>query len=199
MNLNPLVFRILCRAVTAGSKKHVSYEAPLPNGPKIFASNHPGNIDPGYFYHLMGDPALLIMKWGFDIPVLGRIMRGCGHIPVGDGHSAYSAALNELLKGRNVCIFPEGKLSEPEARPKTGAARLSLQTGHPIIPVGIRHKGRACRTPVGGGKFVKYMPFGTTYIAFGMPIKSPGGNPWSAHCRHWVTDKLMSKIKLLSK
>lgn len=191
MNINRPVFRVLCRIITAGSKKHVSYEHPLPGGPKIFASNHPGNIDPAYFYHLMGNPALLIMKWGFDVPVLGRIMRGCGHIPVGNGHAAYSAALNELLKGRNVCIFPEGKLSEPEVRPKTGAVRLSIQAGVPIVPVGIRHHGRVYRLKI-RGHVVKFMPLGSTRIRFGLP--------WY----HFYRDhnesvrRLMDKIKLLS-
>lgn len=169
MNPNPFIFRFLCRAITIGCKKYISYEAPLPDGSKIFACNHPTNIDPAYFYHKMGDPVMLIMKWGLDVPIAGRIMRGCGHIAVSsNGHSAYCAALNALLSGRNVYICPEGKLSEFNAKPKTGAVRLAIQAGVPIVPVGIRHYGKICSLNIGKNA-VKFAPFGLTRIRFGRP------------------------------
>lgn len=191
--MNLLLFRTLCRIVTAGSRKHIVYELPLPGGPKIFASSHPTNLDPAYFYHLMGDPVLMVMNWGLNIPIIGPIMGKCGFIPVGkDGHAAYALALNALLSGKNVYICPEGKLSGPDAKPKTGAARLSAQSNVPIIPVGIRHEGRIYSIPVGNGKFIKYMPIGTTYITFGAPIYYANSEP------HWVTRRLMQVIKVLS-
>lgn len=194
MNPHPFIFRFLCRAITIGCKKRISYEAPLPDGPTIFASCHPTSLDPAYFYHLMGDPVMLVMKWGLDIPVAGRIMRGCGHIPVtSNGHAAYCAALNALLSGRNVYICPEGKLSEANAKPKTGAVRLAIQAGVPIVPVGIRHYGKARRLNI-GGNIVKFVPFGLTKIRFG--------------CRRYYfwddvncleeTSQLMDEIKRLS-
>ena len=191
--MNLLLFRILCRLVTAGSRKHVVYTCPIPTGQKIFASNHPSNIDPAYFYHLMDDPVLMIMNWGMDIPIIGPIMRGCGFIPVGkDRHAAYSAALNALLSGRNVYICPEGKLSGPDAKAQTGAARLAIQTGFPIIPVGVRHEGRVYSIPVGNGRFIKYMPFGETHIKFGNRMYVYGKGA------HFMTKQLMGGIARLS-
>lgn len=195
MNPHPLIFRFLCRAITIGCKKHVSYEAPLPDCPTIFASNHPTNIDPAYFYHLMDDPVMLVMKWGLNIPVVGRVMRGCGHIGVSNnGHAAYCAALNALLSGRNVYICPEGKLSEANAKPKTGAVRLAIQAGVPIVPVGIRHYGKIRSLKI-GGNVVKFVPFGLTKIRFGLLL------PCYHYCDNHseATGHLMYRIRELSK
>lgn len=194
-----LLFRLLCLLVTSGSRKTIVYACPLPDCPKIFASSHPSNIDPAYFYHLMDDPTLLMMNWGMDIPILGTIMRKCNFIPVGeDGHAAYCMALNTLLYGRNVYICPEGKLSGPGTKAKTGAARLAIQTGYPIIPVGIKHQGKIYCIPIGNGRHVKFMPFGETRISFGIPMESrlAFGNAQRAH---WMTERLMKIIKELSK
>ena len=145
----------------------------------------------------MDDPALMIMDWGFDLPIIGRIMRECDFIPVGkDRHAAYCSALNALFSGRNVYICPEGKLSGPDARAKTGAARLAIQTGYPIIPVGIRHEGKVYSIPAGGGKHIKYMPIGKTYIKFGKPMYelTYGDTKYA----HQMTAKLMQTIARLS-
>lgn len=198
VNPYPLILRGLCRAVTSGCHKHVSYEMdyPLPPGPKVFASGHPTNIDPAYFYHLMGDPVIMLMNWGFGVPLVGRVMRRCEFIPVGkDGHQAYAAALNALLLGRSVYICPEGKLSNDGAPAKTGAVRLSLKTGHPIIPIGIRHEGRVYFLSVGGGNTIRFVPFGHTYINFGEPFHP---ELYRDHDIHWMTRRLMQLIKVLS-
>lgn len=194
MNSYPLL-KALCRVLTIGVRKHVTYELPLPPSPLIFACAHPTNIDLAYVVHLMDDPIALVMQWGLDVPIVGSLMRDCGFIPVGrDGRSAFSAALNALLKGKNVYICPEGKLSGPDSVPKTGAARLSEKTNVPIAPVGIRHEGRVCSIPVGNGRFVKYMPFGHTYITFGAPFYGRG-----MHLDpQFVTRRLMQIIKALS-
>ena len=204
MSLYVSLFRALCVIITAGSRKTIVYEhsiplgGNLPAGPKIFASNHPSNVDPAYFYHLMDNPALMIMDWGMNVPLVGPLMRECGFISVGkDGHAAYSLALNALLSGRNVYICPEGKLSGPGTKPKTGAARLAIQTGYPIIPIGIRHQGRIYSIPIGNGRFVKYMPFGETHITFGEPMyaRLAFGDTRRAH---WMSERLMQIIKVLS-
>jgi 1-acyl-sn-glycerol-3-phosphate acyltransferase len=74
----------------------------------------------------------------------------------GKGRAAFDAAHRRLLRGRSVALFPEGDLSPPEGgflAPRTGAARLALLTGAPIIPIGIylpRERSRPIVSTVGG-------------------------------------------------
>ena len=121
----------------------VFWQAPFPAGPKLIVANHPSTTDPFYLGLLSHQPiSLLIIESLFLIPVFGAFLRWSGHIPVvpGKGRAAFDAAHRRLLRGRSVAIFPEGDLSPAEGgccRPRTGAARLALLTGVPIIPVGV--------------------------------------------------------------
>ena len=96
-------------------------------------------------------------------PVVRWLMWACRVIPVdrSAGHDAYLAAVEELRAGEVVGIYPEATISRSfEIKElKTGAARMSLEAGVPIIPSivwgsqriwpkgGARHLGRT-RTPV---------------------------------------------------
>ncbi len=78
----------------------------------------------------------------FKVPVFGACLRRMGHVPVvpGEGHTAVEAAQALLKAGRTVAIFPEGAISPLDGgfhQPRTGAARLALSTGVPVIPVGV--------------------------------------------------------------
>jgi 1-acyl-sn-glycerol-3-phosphate acyltransferase len=56
-----------------------------------------------------------------------------------------------LLSGRSVGIYPEGTVNRDPSRllaGRGGAARLSLETGAPIVPVGIRFPGVASGAPI---------------------------------------------------
>jgi 1-acyl-sn-glycerol-3-phosphate acyltransferase len=124
-------------------KLNVSWHAPLPDGPKIIAANHPTTVDPALVMMLAPkQSSILIHETLFKVPVLGRYLQRAGHVPVipGNGRAALEEAKRLLEAGRTIVIFPEGALSPLEGgfhRPHTGAARLSLSTGAPIIPVGI--------------------------------------------------------------
>jgi 1-acyl-sn-glycerol-3-phosphate acyltransferase len=76
------------------------------------------------------------------VPLFGRYLHMAGHVPVvnGNGRQAFEAAKRLLGTGQSIAIFPEGAVSPLEGglhRPRTGAARLALSTGAPIVPVGI--------------------------------------------------------------
>ncbi len=121
----------------------VVWRGPLPAGAKIIAANHPATTDPFLMMGLAGEPVyILITNMCFQMPALGRFLRGAGHIPVvaGSGRAALDAALDLLANGKTVGIFPEGALSPLEggACPAhTGVARLAIASGAPVIPVGI--------------------------------------------------------------
>jgi 1-acyl-sn-glycerol-3-phosphate acyltransferase len=109
----------------------------------ILAANHPTTTDPFYLLALMPAPAcVLVTDAAFKVPVFGSLLRAAGHVPaVPRSNGATLETLEQkLADGYSVAIFPEGALSPCPGRfhpPHTGAARLALNTGAPVIPVGI--------------------------------------------------------------
>ena len=150
----------------------VFWHAPLPNGPKILVANHPTTSDPFFVALAAREPAnILIADHIFKIPVFGTYLRQLGHIPVieGRGQVAFERAKHLLNSGKTVILFPEGELS-PEAgglhQPRTGAARLALSTGAPIIPVGIhllQEKVRHIKSKIDGEPTITRWPFRGPY------------------------------------
>lgn len=114
----------------------------LPTGPKIIAINHTNVTDIAFLpLTLSGIPRFVVQGDLFEVPVLGKILKGTGQIPVDakDRHKAFEQACELLQQGETILIFPEGKLVPFGERVKawTGTVRLSLATGSPIIPLGI--------------------------------------------------------------
>jgi 1-acyl-sn-glycerol-3-phosphate acyltransferase len=117
-------------------------------GGVIFVVNHISNADPialGQFLAFSGRwPRFLAKASLFRIPVLGCIIRACGQIPVqrqsASSADALLAAVEAVHQGRAVVIYPEGTITrDPDLWPmagKTGAARIALRTGCPVIPIG---------------------------------------------------------------
>jgi 1-acyl-sn-glycerol-3-phosphate acyltransferase len=113
----------------------------------IVCSNHMSYVDAFTMAHYLIDnghpPYFLAKESVFRIPVFGRIVRGAGQIPVrretGDAAQAFSAAVDAVKAGRCIAMYPEGTLTrDPDLWPmvaKTGAARLALITGAPVVPV----------------------------------------------------------------
>lgn len=121
----------------------------LPGGPIIVISNHTSYAD-GVLLALacrrMGRSLRLLATSGvFGAPVIGPVARKLGFIKVKRGAADAATSLDEaahaLAEGEAVGIFPEGRLTRdpmmwPE-RAKTGAVRLALRTGAPIVPVAM--------------------------------------------------------------
>jgi 1-acyl-sn-glycerol-3-phosphate acyltransferase len=118
------------------------------SGAFVLAPNHYTNFDPlvsAYALWRAGRVPRFLAKAGlFRVPVLGAILRWTGQIPVeragqsreGDPISAASRLVDD---GLAVIVYPEGTLTrDPELWPmrgKTGAVRLALAQGVPVIPV----------------------------------------------------------------
>lgn len=121
---------------------NIQYTETLPQGAKIIAPNHPTTIDPFIITTLVSEQVhVLVTESAFKMPLFGSYLRRAGHIPVvaKNGREAFEAARRLLREGKTIAIFTEGALSPRGgyAKPHTGAARLALDTGMPIIPVGI--------------------------------------------------------------
>jgi 1-acyl-sn-glycerol-3-phosphate acyltransferase len=77
----------------------------------------------------------------FDNPVSGPLMRGMHHIPVdrAAGAAAYRSAVAALQAGELVGVFPESTISRAFVPRdfKSGAARMAIEAGVPLIPVAV--------------------------------------------------------------
>jgi 1-acyl-sn-glycerol-3-phosphate acyltransferase len=184
-------------------KMDVVRHAPLPEGPKIIAPNHPSTTDPALMLTLVEERAsILISETLFKVPVLGRYLRAAGHIPVihGNGRSAFEEAKALLEAGHTVVIFPEGAISPLDGgfhKAHTGVARLALSTGAPVVPVGIgldRQRIQLAETIVDGKPEV-----GTWYIrgpyavTVGEPLWFAGDVEDRGYVRS-VAERIMGRI-----
>lgn len=143
------VVTVVARLQVAGVRGRASVVRRLPDGPVIVVSNHTSYAD-GVLLALvcrrLGRSARMLATSGvFKVPVLGRILRRMGFIPVARGTEraadALEPAAEALAAGEVVALFPEGRVTRdpnqwPE-RAKTGSVRLALQTGAPIVPVAM--------------------------------------------------------------
>ncbi len=124
-------------------RKDVCYKTRIPEGPKILAANHPCTIDPVMMTTLVPEPvSILILDTLFKIPLFGASLKFSGHIPVveGNGQASLDEGLSHLQAGGTLGIFPEGVITPAGANlgtAHTGAARLAIVSGLPVIPVGI--------------------------------------------------------------
>jgi 1-acyl-sn-glycerol-3-phosphate acyltransferase len=114
----------------------------LPSGSKILAANHPNASDGLQLPLILAERVTVILQENLlHLPFFGWILTHSGHIPVcsHDRRVAFDQACKALKEGKTILIFPEGTLNPEnrEVRVGTGAVRLSLATGVPIVPVGI--------------------------------------------------------------
>lgn len=117
------------------------------SGGCVVASNHLSHIDPLTLAHYLDSagraPRFLGKSEVFEVPLLGRIVAGAGQIPVYretvDAARALGAAAAAVTAGECVVVYPEGTLTrDPGKWPmagKTGAARIAMMTGCPVVPV----------------------------------------------------------------
>ena len=157
----------------------------LPRGGFVLAANHTSNFDP----------------WPLGLPLWPRrylrfmakselywwplryILDAGGAFPVRRGErdaEAITTAVRLAREGHIVTMFPEGTrqrkglVKKFEARPHTGAARIAIEAGVPLVPAAIKGTDRLSR-------------LGALRVAYGEPL-DPGDDPREA------TDRLMEEI-----
>jgi len=128
----------------------VRWHEKMPKGPVLYAANHPSTTDPIFIHTLFSRPmSVMIHSKVFTIPLLGAYMRKMGQISVipGKGDHVLDEARRTLESGRSVVIFPEGLISPVDGfhEPRSGVARLALQSGVPIVPLGIYLSEKNCK------------------------------------------------------
>lgn len=174
-------------------------------GPFILAPNHMSNIDPiivGMAVWRLGRaPRFLAKASLFRFPVIGAALRAVGQIPVERGGASrgaipLSAAKRLIADGQGVIVYPEGALTrDPEYWPmrgKTGAARLALQLGLPVVPVA--HWGAQRLMPVNTTRLT-VRGRARVDLVFGDPVDLSGlGRVADRAALQTATDRIMAAI-----
>jgi 1-acyl-sn-glycerol-3-phosphate acyltransferase len=177
-----------------------------PTGGVIIVFNHVSYADPPVAAHFVYDlprmPRFLAKASLFRVPLVGRVVRGAGQIPVDrgtvDASSSLSAAKAALQRGEAVIIYPEGTVTkDPGLWPmagKTGAARLALETGAPVIPVA---QWGAQRIYDGRTKKVRLRPRTPVQLVAGPPVDlSPWvGLPLTSAVLRGATEAIMARLR----
>jgi len=163
----------------------IHWQGEIPSGPKIFVANHPSATDPFVLHLLSHEPmSVMIVSTAFTVPLFGAYLRRAGQIQVlpGEGEQAMGQAREFLKAGYSVGIFPEGDFSPQSGgfrEPRSGATRLAISTGVPVVPVGIylpRERSlriassHLCNKPAVGYWYLRG-PYG---ITVGNPMKLEG-------------------------
>jgi 1-acyl-sn-glycerol-3-phosphate acyltransferase len=140
----------------------------VPPGGFVLAANHTSNFDPWP----LGIPFLpkrqlrFMAKAELFNPILAPILRAGGAFKVrrGEGDVEAMRTAAELAReGEIVVMFPEGTRQKKglrkkrAARPHTGAARIALSAGVPLVPAAIGGTDRLSR-------------LGPLSVAYGEPI-----------------------------
>jgi len=171
-------------------------------GPVIFASNHLSFIDSVAIPVASPRPVHFLAKSSyFEKWASRQFFTAIGAIAVerGAGQAALDALDQQralLEDGRAVALYPEGtrSLDGRLYKGRTGVAFLALQTGAPVVPVGL----------IGTDKV---MPVGAKVpttkeritVRFGEPLDlSPHGPASSGRARRGATDEIMTAIHALS-
>jgi 1-acyl-sn-glycerol-3-phosphate acyltransferase len=165
----------------------------LPQGGFVLAANHTSNFDPwplGLPFYPKRQLRFMAKSELF-MPVVGQILRWVGAFPVRRGEADIEAirTATELVRdGEIVVMFPEGTRRRKglrkrhQARAHSGAARIALAAGAPLVPAAIAGTDRLSR-------------LGPLRVAFGPPVPLDdlrGIEPGPA--AREATDRLMTAI-----
>jgi 1-acyl-sn-glycerol-3-phosphate acyltransferase len=175
----------------------------------IAVVNHNSIIDPVFYAHWQynsGRPPRILGKSSlFSVPFIGFMLRKTGQIPVfrdsTDAADAFRAAIDAINGGQCVQFYPEGTLTrDPELWPmtgKSGAARVALMTGAPVIPVA--HWGAHEIIPPygrGGGPKYRLFPRHKVIVAAGpaVDLSKYQGQELTAQVLRDATEDIMTAI-----
>jgi 1-acyl-sn-glycerol-3-phosphate acyltransferase len=162
-------------------------------GPVIIAPNHKSFWDAFFVgvaarrhVRFMGKTELFE---GFAGPLLVRL----GAFPVRRGAAdddALDTARTILRQGGVLALFPEGtRIRDPDAlgEPRSGAARLALETGAPLVPAAISGSERLFLGPLPKPRRVA--------LSFGEPIAVEGLTPSPETARELIAEELWPEVE----
>ena len=176
-------------------------------GPAILVSNHISAGDtfllPAMIRRRLTFPAKQELFHGRGIKgrLLAWFLTNVGQVPLNrSGGRASASSMDEVIQvlrdGKLLGIYPEGTRS-PDGRlykGKTGVARLVLQAGVPVIPVGV------IDTQLVPSVIPKIPVMRHPVIKIGRPLDfsayAAAGN--NREVLRWITDQIMDQVMTLS-
>ncbi len=178
------------------------------HGGIVVVPNHTSHFDPlaaaHYLYDAGRPPRFLAKDSLFEIPLAGTIVRKAGQIPVhretGTAEQAMGSAINAVRAGECIVVYPEGTITRDPAlwpmRGKTGAARIALATGCPVIPMAV---WGAQHVLAPYGKKPTLVPPQTVTVTIGPPVDLSDlmGQPETGPILHVATERIMDAITAL--
>jgi 1-acyl-sn-glycerol-3-phosphate acyltransferase len=163
------------------------------DGGYVLACNHVSNFDPWAigvplwprrFLRFMAKSELY--WWPLTL-LLNRV----GAFPVRRGQRdtlAIATAVRLAREGNVVAMFPEGTrrakglVKRFEARPRSGAARIALEAGVPLVPAAVKGTDRLTR-------------LGRLSVAYGAPVEIDDlRGAEISEAAHEATERLMARI-----
>jgi 1-acyl-sn-glycerol-3-phosphate acyltransferase len=177
-------------------------------GAFVATPNHYSNVDPlvvGLAIWRIGRaPHFLAKSSLWKVPVVRWFLRKTDQVPVDRAGSRTSdpLALARRIaeRGQGVIVYPEGSLTrDPDLWPmrgKSGAVRIALEGGMPIIPVA--HWGTQTIMPPHTSK-LRLFPRSRVRILFGPPVDLSAyhGRPLDAVTLAAATNEVMEAITAL--
>ena len=177
-------------------------------GPAVLAANHQSFCDSLFIPLVVRRRVTYLAKAEyFDQKRTAWFFRAVGQIPIhrtgGDASARALATAKEVLEaGGVIALYPEGTRSTDGHvhRGRTGVARLAMECGVPVIPVGVEGTDRVQPR---GSRWLR--PFLPVRISFGAPmtfdsaglVDAETGRTSSERLRAF-TDSLMSEISRLA-
>jgi 1-acyl-sn-glycerol-3-phosphate acyltransferase len=201
------VARMLLRpTLTVTTKREWQGQQYVPRrGGCVIATNHISHFDPLSMAHFVNDagraPRFLAKAEIFDVPIVGSVVAGAGQIKVEratrDAAQAFVHAVNAVNAGECVVIYPEGTLTRDDdlwpMTGKTGAARIALTTGCPVIPV-AQWGPQEVLWPY--ARRLRLLPRKTMHVHAGPPVdlSDLAGTPITADVLRTATTRIIDSI-----
>ena len=194
--------------LTATKHEWIDGEKIPAEGGCVIAMNHVSHIDPLTLAWLLYEHGRLVRYLAkdalFTTPVLKYIVRDARQIPVSrltvDAADAFEAAVASVRAGGCVGVYPEGTITKDPTgwpmRGKTGAARIALETGCPVIPIG-QWGAQEILPPYTLKPHL--FPRHTARYKVGDPVdlSDLAGKPLTNEVLHEATDRIMDAITAL--
>lgn len=156
--------------IACGIRSHVRGREHLRPG-TLIASKHQSTWDTLMLWNILGNPAFILKRGLYFIPIFGWYLARGGHIGIDrrSGRNAMRAILDAapklMAQGRGLVIFPEGtRMRTGQEKPfHAGVARISKKLQLPVTPVALnaakfwpKFTVTLCKTP--GDAVLEFLP-----------------------------------------